>query len=236
MGYLLFVTLIQAFSFSLIGEYLAGHVDSYFAVLVRVVLAGLVFIPLTRWRSVEPAFMRGMLLIGALQFGITYVCLYLSFRVLTVPEVLLFTILTPLHVTLIEDALNRRFNPWALVAALVAVGGAAVIRFDRINPDFFMGFLLLQLANFTYAAGQVLYKHLVAKHPSDLPHYRRFGFFYLGALAVVLPAFLLFGQANFLPKRRCNGACWCSSAWSPPRWACTGGTRARAWSTVARWR
>ena len=104
MGYLLFVTLIQAFSFSLIGEYLAGHVDSYFAVLVRVVLAGLVFIPLTRWRQVEPGFMRGMLLIGALQFGITYVCLYLSFRVLTVPEVLLFTILTPLHVTLIEDA------------------------------------------------------------------------------------------------------------------------------------
>ena len=200
MGYLLFVTLIQAFSFSLIGEYLAGHVDSYFAVLVRVVLAGLVFIPLTRWRSVEPAFMRGMLLIGALQFGVTYVCLYLSFRVLTVPEVLLFTVLTPLHVTLIEDALNRRFNPWALVAALVAVLGAAVIRYDRISPDFLMGFLLLQLANFTFAAGQVMYKHLVARHPSDLPHYRRFGYFYLGALLVVLPAFLMFGKSNFLPE------------------------------------
>ena len=200
MGYLLVVTLIQAFSFSLIGEYLAGHVDSYFAVLVRVVLAGLVFIPLTRWRSVEPAFMRGMLVIGALQFGVTYVCLYLSFRVLTVPEVLLFTILTPLHVTLIEDALNRRFNPWALVAALVAVAGAAVIRFDQITPNFLMGFLLLQLANFTYAAGQVMYKHLVARYPSDQPHYRRFGYFYLGALLVVLPAFLLFGKADFLPQ------------------------------------
>ena len=199
MGYLLIVTLIQAFSFSMIGEYLAGHVDSYFAVLVRVVLAGLVFIPLTRWRQVEPGFMRGMLLIGALQFGITYVCLYLSFRVLTVPEVLLFTILTPLHVTLIEDALNRRFNPWALVAALVAVSGAAVIRFDSISGDFFKGFLLLQLANFTYAAGQVLYRRLVARYPSELPHYRRFGFFYLGALAVVLPAFLAFGKADFLP-------------------------------------
>ena len=199
MGYLLIVTLIQAFSFSLIGEYLAGHVDSYFAVLVRVVLAGLVFIPLTRWRQVEPGFMRGMLLIGALQFGITYVCLYLSFRVLTVPEVLLFTILTPLHVTLIEDALNRRFNPWALVAAMVAVSGAAVIRFDSISGDFFKGFLLLQLANFTYAAGQVLYRRLVARYPTELPHYRRFGFFYLGALAVVLPAFLAFGKADFLP-------------------------------------
>ena len=199
MGYLLIVTLIQAFSFSLIGEYLAGHVDSYFAVLVRVVLAGLVFIPLTRWRQVEPGFMRGMLVIGALQFGITYVCLYLSFRVLTVPEVLLFTILTPLHVTLIEDALNRRFNPWALVAAMVAVSGAAVIRFDSISGDFFKGFLLLQLANFTYAAGQVLYRRLVARYPTELPHYRRFGFFYLGALAVVLPAFLAFGKADFLP-------------------------------------
>ena len=44
MGYLLFVTLIQAFSFSLIGEYLAGHVDSYFAVLVRVLLLSLIHI------------------------------------------------------------------------------------------------------------------------------------------------------------------------------------------------
>ncbi|MCG8292137.1 carboxylate/amino acid/amine transporter [Pseudomonas entomophila] len=200
MGYLIIVALIQAFSFNLIGEYLAGHVDSYFAVLARVVLAGLVFLPLTRWRQVEPRFLRSMLLIGALQYGITYVCLYLSFRVLTVPEVLLFTILTPLHVTLIEDALNRRFNPWALLAALVAVAGAAVIRFDTISGEFFMGFLLLQLANFTYAAGQVLYRHLVARHPSNLPHYRRFGYFYLGALIVVLPAFLLFGNAQHLPS------------------------------------
>ncbi|MCB1656398.1 MAG: EamA family transporter, partial [Pseudomonadales bacterium] len=115
------------------------------------------------------------------------------------PEVLLVTILTPVHVTLIEAALNRRFNPWALVAALVAVSGAAVIRFDSISGDFFKGFLLLQLANFTYAAGQVLYRRLVARYPSELPHYRRFGFFYLGALAVVLPAFLAFGKADFLP-------------------------------------
>lgn len=75
--------------------------------LVRVLLAGLVFVPLTRWRAVEPAHARGMLVIGALQFGVTYVCLYLSFRVLTVPEVLLFTILTPLH----TDPDRRRAQP-----------------------------------------------------------------------------------------------------------------------------
>ncbi|WP_322978573.1 carboxylate/amino acid/amine transporter [Pseudomonas sp. C11] len=199
MRYLLIVTLLWAFSFSLIGEYLAGRVDSYFAVLTRIVIAGLLFVPLTRWRGQAPAFVRGMLLIGALQFGITYVCLYLSFSVLSVPEVLLFTILTPLHVTLIEDALNRRFNPWALVAAAVAVAGAAIIRYDGISSGFLFGFLLLQLANFTFAAGQVLYKHLLLRHPSDEPQYRRFGFFYLGAVLIALPAFLLLGNAERMP-------------------------------------
>jgi carboxylate/amino acid/amine transporter len=198
--YLLIVTLLWAFSFSLIGEYLAGAVDSYFAVLSRILIAGLLFVPLTRWRGQAPAFVRGMLLIGALQFGVTYVCLYLSFNLLTVPEVLLFTILTPLHVTLIEDALNRRFNPWALLAALVAVLGAGIIRYDGVSQGFLLGFLLLQLANFTFAAGQVLYKHLLLRHPSAEPQYRRFGFFYLGALLVALPAFLLLGNAERLPS------------------------------------
>ena len=33
---LIITTILWAFSFSFYGEYLAGHVDSYFAVLVRV--------------------------------------------------------------------------------------------------------------------------------------------------------------------------------------------------------
>lgn len=199
MPYLLIVTLIQALSFSLIGEYLAGQVDSYFAVLARVLIAGLVFLPLTRWRSLAAPFIRRMVLIGALQFGVTYVCLYLSFRVLTVPEVLLFTILTPVHVTLLQDALEKRFNGWALMAALVAVAGAAVIRFDGISAHFLGGFLLLQVANFTYAAGQVLYKRLLARHPLSGPHYQGFGYFFVGALLVALPAFLVFGNPARLP-------------------------------------
>ncbi|UTW07196.1 carboxylate/amino acid/amine transporter [Pseudomonas benzenivorans] len=210
MRYLLFVTLLWAFSFSLIGEYLAGQVDSYFAVLTRIVIAGLVFLPLTRWRGVAPGFIRGMLLIGALQFGVTYVCLYLSFSMLSVPEVLLFTVLTPLYVTLIEDALRRRFNPMALLAALVAVAGAALIRYDQVDAGYYTGFALLQVANATFAAGQVLYKHLLARHPSDIPQYRRFGYFYLGALAVALPAFLAFGNAAGLPSSALQ---WSVLAW-----------------------
>lgn len=45
MGYLSVITLLWAFSFSLIGVYLAGQVDPWFSVLTRVSLAALVFIP-----------------------------------------------------------------------------------------------------------------------------------------------------------------------------------------------
>lgn len=199
MPYLVTVNLLWAFSFSLIGEYLAGRVDSDFAVLVRVAIAALVFIPFTRWRGLPPRLLGGLWLAGALQFGVTYLCLYRSFSVLTVPEVLLFTVLTPIYVTLLDDALARRFNPWALVAALVAVGGGVAIRFQPLEGDYLMGFLLLQLANATFAAGQVLCRHLLARHPLDVPLYRFFGHFFLGALVLALPSWLIFGNPARLP-------------------------------------
>lgn len=199
MPYLVTVNLLWAFSFSLIGEYLAGRVDSDFAVLVRVAIAALVFIPFTRWRGLPPRLLGGLWLAGALQFGVTYLCLYRSFSVLSVPEVLLFTVLTPIYVTLIEDALERRFNRWALFAAAVAVGGGILIRWQPLAGEFLWGFVLLQIANATFAAGQVLCRHLLLHHPVELPLYRFFGHFFLGALVLVLPSFLIFGNPDKLP-------------------------------------
>ena len=110
MPYLIAVTVLWAFSFSLIGQYLAGQVDSDLAVLVRVAIALAVFLPVTVWRNLPAKLVAGFWLAGALQFGITYLCLYRAFNVLTVPEVLLFTVLTPMYVTLLDDALARRFK------------------------------------------------------------------------------------------------------------------------------
>lgn len=199
MRYLLAVTLLWAFSFSLIGHYLAGQVDSDFAVLLRVLIAAAVFIPFTQWRGLPGRLVGGFWLAGALQFGVTYLCLYRSFSVLTVPEVLLFTVLTPIYVTLLDDALARRFNRWALLAAVVAVGGGVIIRFQPLAGEYLVGFLLLQLANLTFAAGQVLCRRLLQQHPVPQPLYRYFGHFFLGALLLALPSFLLFGDASRLP-------------------------------------
>ena len=134
-----------------------------------------------------------------MQFGVTYLCLYRSFSVLTVPEVLLFTVLAPIYVTVLEDALVRRFNRWALLAAAVAVGGGVWIRYQPLEGAFLWGFILLQIANASFAAGQVLCRRLLLRYQPQLPLYRFFGHFFLGALVLALPAFLLFGHPDRLP-------------------------------------
>lgn len=200
MRYLVVVTILWAFSFSLIGQYLAGKVDSDFAVLIRVLIALAIFLPFTAWRKLPSALIRGFWLAGALQFGVTYICLYRSFAVLTVPEVLLFTVLTPIYVTLLDDALARRFNRWAMLAALIAVTGGIIIRFRPLEGDYLLGFILLQIANATFAAGQVLCRRLLMRYPTDVPMYRFFGHFFLGALVLALPSWLLFGNPAKMPQ------------------------------------
>lgn len=200
MPYLLIVNLIWSFSFSLIGVFLAGRVDSDFAVLVRVLVAALIFLPFVRWRGLPRRLLAGFWLAGALQFGITYLCLYRSFSVLSVPEVLLFTVLTPIYVTLLEDALVGRLHRPALLAAAVAVLGGVLIRYQPLAGDYLWGFLLLQIANATFAAGQVLCRRLLLWYPQEVPLPHLFGHFFFGALCIVIPSWLVFGDLALLPQ------------------------------------
>ncbi len=55
--------------FSLIGEYLAGHVDSGFFGAGAHQLAALVFLPFLRWRNIKPRVILLYMLVGA-QLGI----------------------------------------------------------------------------------------------------------------------------------------------------------------------
>ncbi|KKD00170.1 MULTISPECIES: carboxylate/amino acid/amine transporter [Photobacterium] len=199
MGYLTAITLLWAFSFSLIGVYLAGQVDAWFSVLTRVALAALVFLPFLRRQHLTVTLALKLMVVGAFQLGIMYCFYYQSFLYLSVPEVLLFTIFTPIYVTLIYDVLQRRFSAWYLITAVIAVLGAAVIKFEGINEDFILGFLIVQGANLCFAIGQVGYKVIMEKEKADLPQHTVFGLFYLGAVCVALPMFLLFGNTEKLP-------------------------------------
>lgn len=79
MRYLVIITLIWAFSFSFIGEILAGRIDSYFAVLIRVILASLIFLPLTKFKGIDTKLKLKLMFIGSIQIGIMYIFFYKSF-------------------------------------------------------------------------------------------------------------------------------------------------------------
>lgn len=210
MGYLIGVTALWAFSFSLIGVYLSGQVDSYFAVLVRIGLAALLFVPFLRPRLLAHRYKLALMAVGAVQLGLMYVFFYQSFLLLSVPEVLLFTIFTPLYVTLLDDALAGRFTPFYLLTAAFAVAGAAVIRYQGVDSGFWLGFLVVQGANLCFAFGQVAYRRLAPSLPDGLPQHSVFGWFYLGALALAVVAFGLFGNLQMLPT---TGVQWSVLAW-----------------------
>ncbi len=199
MAYLSAVTLLWAFSFSLIGVYLAGQVDSWFSVLMRVALASLVFLPFIKFRGVSKSLIIKLMVVGGLQLGLMYCFYYQSFLLLSVPEVLLFTVFTPIYVTLVYDLLKGRFSAWYLVTAAIAVSGAAIIKFSGVNENFLLGFLVVQGANICFALGQVGYKYIMETETTDLPQRSIFGYFYLGGLCVALVAFALLGNPEKLP-------------------------------------
>lgn len=138
------------------------------------------------------------MLIGAIQLGVMYGFYYHSFLYLSVPEVLLFTVMTPLYVTLLNDLLQRQFNPTFFFSASLAILGAVAIRFDGINQGFITGFFIVQAANLCFASGQVAYKRLISKQPGINQH-QIFGCFFIGAFIVASILLSLFGNLQNMP-------------------------------------
>ena len=198
MALLIITTILWAFSFSLIGEYLAGHVDSYFSVLMRVGLAALVFLPFLRTRGQSLKTILLYMLVGAMQLGIMYLFSFRAYVYLSVSEFLLFTVLTPLYITLIYDLLSKRRLRWGyLLSAALAVIGAAIIRYDKVSDHFWTGLMFVQLANLSFAIGMVGYKRLMETRP--MPQHNAFAWFYMGAVIVAVAAWFMLGNPQKLP-------------------------------------
>jgi len=196
---LIITTVLWAFSFSLYGEYLAGHIDSYFSVLMRVGLAALVFLPFLRTRGHGLKTIGLYMLVGAMQLGIMYMLSFRAYLYLTVSELLLFTVLTPLYITLIYDLMSRRRLRWGYaLSALLAVIGAGIIRYDQVTNHFWTGLMLVQLSNISFAIGMVGYKRLMETRP--MPQHNAFAWFYLGAFLVAVVAWFSLGNAQKLPE------------------------------------
>lgn len=189
MLYLIVVSLLWAFSFGLIKRYLAG-VDSAFVTTIRLGLSLIVFLPFLRLRGISVRIGLTLAAIGAVQFGVMYLAYIESFRYLHAYEAALFTITTPIFVTLLVDCFERALRPRALIAALLAVVGTGIIVVKSTDLKLTLaGLALVQLSNVAFAFGQVFYRRLRKQHAA-LKDREIFALLYAGAVVVAVTALL----------------------------------------------
>lgn len=185
MFFLATVSLIWAFSFGLIKGHLTT-IDPSLVAALRLGLAALVFLPFTRLKSCP--FPTQILLfgIGALQYGVMYTCYTAAFAYLHAYQVALFTIFTPIFVTIFNDLLSLRFHRRFFTMALLAVIGTGIVLYRDFNAtEFHTGFFLLQGANACFAFGQVAYCKVM--RGCKLRDSSIFSLLYLGGFAATLP-------------------------------------------------
>jgi drug/metabolite transporter (DMT)-like permease len=197
MIYLVIVSLVWAFSFGLIGNQLGGLPPAWLG-WIRLALSAAVFLPFVRrvpWKSALALFAT-----GAVQFGLMYLAYLTSFRYLKSHEVALFTVMTPIFVALLSDLFGKQFRPLNFIAASLAVGGAAVIKWAEMESAApLIGFLLVQASNLCFAAGQLAYRAIMQRLPTPLPDHRVFFWLHLGGFAILTPMALPLALAEIPP-------------------------------------
>lgn len=181
MIYLLIVSLIWSFSFGLIKGNLT-NIDSSLVSFIRLFLSFVVFIPFIKLNSLENKLKLKLIITGAIQYGLMYISYIYSYQFLMAHEVALFTIFTPIYVTIINDLLEKKFHKVFLISSILAVLGTAVIKFENIsNTDFIVGFLVVQISNISFAFGQIYYVKLKKEIPA-IKDLNIFGYLYFGAV------------------------------------------------------
>jgi len=185
MALLLIVSVIWAFSFGLIKG--LGGLDPTAIAVLRLVISLLVFIPFFRPGPMRPMQMARLALIGAVQFGAVYILYLRSYAHLHAYEVALFTITTPLFVALLDAMLEGRWRMRYAAAAALSVAGAGVVLWKSVGDAGILGgFVLVQLSNLCFAAGQLAWRRERSRLPREAGDASVFALLFAGALALTL--------------------------------------------------
>jgi drug/metabolite transporter (DMT)-like permease len=187
---LLIVSFIWAFSFGLVKR-LAG-LDPTAIGAVRLAVSLVVFLPFLRAARLGAAHLARLALIGAVQFGAVYILYLRAYAHLHAYEIALFTITTPIFVTLLDALAERRWRMRFLAAAALSVAGAGVVLWTSVGDSGALGgFVLMQLSNLCFACGQVAWRRERSRLPADWSDASVFGITYAGGLALTLAVSLV---------------------------------------------
>lgn len=196
MIYLTFASLLWAFSFGLIKNYLSS-LDPAAVACLRLAISLLVFLPFMRLRRIDPRLAFHLIGIGAIQYGIMYVAYIYAFQFLKAYEVALFTIFTPFYVIGVSVFNALRVNLRLVLSAFLASAGAGVIVYAAPHAgNILWGFILVQLSNLAFAFGQVRYKIILNRSP--IKEIESFALLYLGGTLVAGAALTLIQSGKSL--------------------------------------
>lgn len=195
MFYLIVTSLVWAFSYGLIKTNL-GSLDPNFVTVCRMIFALMVFTPFLRLKNVSRSQAVELMLIGAIQYGLMYLCFLRSFKYLDAYQAALFTTSTPLYVILFNDLFAKKFHGYYLKVAALAVLGGMVIYFNNIlQAELLIGFLLVQGSDICFAYGQVAYKRFRSTTPT-IRDQDIYSLLFFGALIVAAVATTAFAGWN----------------------------------------
>lgn len=201
MFQLIFVSFLWAFSFGLIKSQLTG-LDSNLVAAIRLLISFLTFLPFIKIDFLKKIGRNKSLflcLIGAVQFGLMYVCYIKAYQYLKSYEVALFTIFTPFYISLFSDLIAKSFTPRNFIAAFLAILGGLIVAYTGKDISVkWQGILLLQGANIAFATGQLLYSRIdfISKEQRETSF---FALLYLGGFLTATSFALMsadFGRVN----------------------------------------
>lgn len=160
MVYLIISSLVWAFSYGLIKGNLT-HLSSDFVAWGRLIIPFFLFLPFLKLKNLPIKKIILFLSIGALQYGIMYLCVIRSYQYLSAYQVVFFTAFTPLYVVLIDDAFTKSFKPFYILTSFLAFLSVAFLYYQDVSwSELGKGFILVQLSDVCFAFGQVAYKRI----------------------------------------------------------------------------
>ena len=199
MIFLIISTIIWAFSFSIIGNYLSSDIDPWSLSLIRVIISFLIFLPFIDL-NINKKRMVYIIGVGAIQIGFMYSFYLNAFSFISVEKILLFTIFTPIYVTIISDIFKKKIKKFFLFLSILSVIGSLIIRITDVQLLDLKGFILIQGANFSFALGQVLYKRYIKNNSKLDYNLNEFGYFYFGAIIIASLGSLIMIDSLSYPK------------------------------------
>lgn len=165
MIYLILVSILWSFSFGII-KYGLGDVNPILLSFLRNLIAFVFFALLTVYNHKRFVFDIKLIAIGAIQFGLMYVFYISSYQFLPTYLIAAFTISTPIFIMIFSQIINHKpFTLNGICSVFLVLTGSFLIRLTIVNPlDYWIGFILIQLANLFFALGQLLFKEWKSKN------------------------------------------------------------------------